>query len=35
VRVGADHLERALDELLDTRNQMTRVVLGFREDHAE
>jgi hypothetical protein len=35
VRVGADHLERALDGLLDTRNQMTRVVLGFREDHAE
>ena len=35
VRVGADHLEQALDELLDTRNQMTRAVLGFREDRAE
>ena len=31
VRVGADHLEVALDDLLDTRNQMTRAVLGYRE----
>ena len=35
VRVEAGHLETALDELLDTRNQMTRAVLGFREDRAE
>ena len=35
VRVGAGHLDRALDELLDTRNQMTRAALGFREDRAD
>ncbi len=29
VQVGADHLEVALDDLLDTRNKMTRAVLGF------
>ncbi|GAB3786887.1 AAA family ATPase [Nocardioides ungokensis] len=29
--VSADDLTTALDELLDTRNQMTRAVLGFRE----
>jgi ATP-dependent 26S proteasome regulatory subunit len=33
--VSADDLEAALDELLDTRNQMTRAVLGFREESAE
>ncbi len=27
-RVGADDLDAALDELLDTRNAMTRVLLG-------
>jgi ATPase family protein associated with various cellular activities (AAA) len=32
LRVTADDLETALDELLDTRNQMTRAVLGFREE---
>lgn len=31
VRVEADDLDSALAELLDTRNQMTRMVLGFRE----
>jgi hypothetical protein len=30
--VTADDLEVALDDLLDTRNQMTRAVLGFREE---
>ena len=30
--VTADDVEVALDELLDTRNQMTRAVLGFREE---
>ncbi|WP_156390962.1 MULTISPECIES: AAA family ATPase [unclassified Nocardioides] len=30
--VSADDLEAALDDLLDTRNQMTRAVLGFREE---
>ena len=29
--VTADDLDTALDELLDTRNQMTRVVLGYRD----
>ena len=29
--VTADDLDAALDELLDTRNQMTRAVLGFRD----
>ena len=33
--VTADDLEAALDELLDTRNQMTRAVLGFREEPTE
>jgi len=31
VQVGADDLDRALEELLDTRNQMTRAVLGYRD----
>jgi hypothetical protein len=30
--VSADDLTGALDELLDTRNRMTRAVLGYRED---
>ena len=30
LRVSADDLDAALDELLDTRNQMTRRVLGSR-----
>lgn len=30
--VTADDLDTALDDLLDTRNRMTRAVLGFRED---
>ena len=30
--VSADDLDTALDELLDTRNQMTRAVLGYREE---
>ncbi|WP_345528987.1 ATP-binding protein [Nocardioides endophyticus] len=30
--VTAEDLEVALDDLLDTRNQMTRAVLGFREE---
>ena len=30
--VSTDDLTTALDELLDTRNQMTRAVLGFREE---
>ena len=30
--VTADDLDAALDDLLDTRNQMTRAVLGFREE---
>jgi hypothetical protein len=30
LRVSADHVDQALEDLLDTRNQMTRVVLGFR-----
>jgi ATP-dependent 26S proteasome regulatory subunit len=30
--VSADDLSTALDELLDTRNRMTRAVLGFREE---
>lgn len=29
LRVGADDLDAALDDLLDTRNQMTRAVLGY------
>jgi ATP-dependent 26S proteasome regulatory subunit len=32
LRVGADHLDAALDELLDTRNAMTRVLLGGRSE---
>lgn len=32
LRVSADDLDAALADLLDTRNQMTRAVLGFRED---
>ena len=31
LRVSADDLDAALDELLDTRNQMTRRVLGFHD----
>ena len=31
LRVTADDLDAALDDLLDTRNQMTRAVLGYRE----
>ena len=31
LHVSADDLDRALDELLDTRNRMTRAVLGFRD----
>jgi len=30
LRVGAEHLDQALADLLDTRNQMTRAALGFR-----
>jgi hypothetical protein len=30
--VTADDLDSALDDLLDTRNQMTRAVLGFRDE---
>jgi hypothetical protein len=30
--VTADDLDTALDDLLDTRNQMTRAVLGFRDE---
>jgi hypothetical protein len=33
--VSADDLDAALDELLDTRNQMTRAVLGFRGAEAD
>ncbi len=29
--VTADDLDTALEELLDTRNQMTRAVLGYRD----
>ncbi|MGH3412575.1 MAG: hypothetical protein ACRDPH_05810 [Marmoricola sp.] len=29
LRVSADDLDAALDDLMDTRNQMTRSVLGF------
>jgi ATP-dependent 26S proteasome regulatory subunit len=32
LHVTADDLDRALDDLLDTRNQMTRAVLGYREE---
>ena len=32
LQVTADDLDAALDDLLDTRNQMTRVVLGFRDE---
>jgi chorismate mutase len=32
LRVTADDLDDALSDLLDTRNQMTRAVLGFRAD---
>ena len=28
--ISADHLDAALDELMDTRNAMTRVLLGAR-----
>lgn len=31
LRVGADDLDAALDDLLDTRNQMTRAVLGYSD----
>lgn len=31
LRVTADDLDAALDDLLDTRNQMTRAVLGYRD----
>jgi ATP-dependent 26S proteasome regulatory subunit len=31
LRVSADDLDAALDDLLDTRNQMTRAVLGHRD----
>lgn len=30
IRVRAEHLDQALADLLDTRNQMTRAALGFR-----
>ncbi|WP_322936317.1 ATP-binding protein [Nocardioides bizhenqiangii] len=32
LRATADDLDSALDDLLDTRNQMTRAVLGFRNE---
>ncbi|QIG42702.1 26S protease regulatory subunit [Nocardioides anomalus] len=32
IRVGADDLDAALADLLDTRNAMTRAVLGFQEE---
>jgi len=32
LHVTADDLDSALDELLDTRNQMTRAVLGYRDE---
>jgi hypothetical protein len=32
VQVSADDLDSALEDLLDTRNQMTRAVLGYREE---
>jgi len=32
LRVTADDLDEALADLLDTRNQMTRAVLGFQTD---
>ncbi|MBA2444498.1 MAG: ATP-binding protein [Nocardioidaceae bacterium] len=32
LQVSADHLDAALDELLDTRNAMTRVLLGGQPD---
>jgi ATPase family associated with various cellular activities (AAA) len=35
LRVTADDLDDALTELLDTRNQMTRAVLGFRAGEAD
>lgn len=31
LHVTADALDAALDDLLDTRNQMTRAVLGYRD----
>ena len=31
IRVSADDLDTALEDLLDTRNQMTRAVLGYRD----
>ncbi len=31
LRVSADDLDTALDDLLDTRNRMTRAVLGYRD----
>lgn len=34
LKVTADDLDTALDELLDTRNQMTRAVLGYRNEEA-
>jgi hypothetical protein len=35
LRVSADHLDAALDDLLDTRNAMTRVLLGGRPESDE
>jgi ATP-dependent 26S proteasome regulatory subunit len=32
LQVAADDLDTALDDLLDTRNQMTRAVLGYRTE---
>ncbi|WP_181312297.1 AAA family ATPase [Nocardioides campestrisoli] len=34
LQVTADDLDAALDDLLDTRNQMTRAVLGYRDPEA-
>jgi ATP-dependent 26S proteasome regulatory subunit len=31
IRVSVDDLDTALEDLLDTRNQMTRAVLGYRD----
>ena len=35
LRVSAEQVDAALDELLDTRNAMTRVLLGGREQALE
>ena len=32
LHVTADDVDTALDDLLDTRNQMTRAVLGYRDE---